>query len=46
MAFQLDTSLQGYSFLTGWVFSWVSHGTDLSHQNPWDTHGSILSHYS
>jgi len=27
-------------------FPWVSHGTDLSHQNPWDTHGSILSHYS
>jgi len=27
-------------------FPWVSHGTDLSHQNPWDTHGSILSPYS
>jgi len=27
-------------------FPWVSHGTDLSHQNPWDTHGSILRHYS
>ena len=27
-------------------FPWVSHGTDLSHQNPWDTHGNVLSHYS
>ena len=24
----------------------MSHGTDLSHQNPWDTHGNALSHYS
>ena len=27
-------------------FPWVSHGTDLSHQNPWDTHGNVLSHLS
>ena len=27
-------------------FPWVSHGTDLSHQNPWDTHGNVLSQYS
>jgi len=27
-------------------FPWVSQGTDVSLQNPWDTHGSILSHYS
>ena len=24
-------------------FPWVSHGTHLSHQNPWDTHGNVLS---
>ena len=24
----------------------MSHGTDLSHQNPWNTHGNVLSHYS
>ena len=28
------------------LFPRVSHRTDLSHQNPWDTHGNILSRYS
>ena len=28
------------------LLPWVSHGTDLSHQNPWDTHGNVLGHYS